>query len=198
MANRYRLVVPITLLLWVSALFVASMMRIWLCGGTAVTRWRHAATSAMLATVATGGSVSSIVLLIAFYGLSRVRTGPILTGIVSSACASASILLLILVLLFTLRIGSSGICILVCVPAGALLCCLIMTMLAILIQTVVVLVTLIRARLLTVFLSCRIVLCTPDVASGGRRIAFVLRIHCLRLECLCGWFSMFLEWFQYG
>jgi hypothetical protein len=78
----------------------------------------------------------------------------------------------------------------VCIACGALLCRLIMTMLAIWIQTVVVLVTLILILLLAIFLSGRIILSAPDIASSSWWIAFVLRIHYLRLECLFGGFSM--------
>lgn len=182
MTDCYRLVMAISLLLWVvCALVVSAVVSIGLYSAAAVAlRW-YAATRSMFASLASSGG-ARIVLLIAFYGLSSVGPSRILARIVlSSSCAS--MLLLILVLRATLRIGASWSCILVCIATGALLCRL-MTVLAILIQTVVVLVTLILTWLLTVILSSRIVLRAPGIARGGWRIAFVLRVHLLRLECL--------------
>ena len=189
MSNGDCLMMTVTLLLWV-VLVVPSVMCIWLYRVASVTRWWNASARAVFATVTSSSSVTMVVLLIAFYWLSRVRTSWIVTGIILSATSCASIVLLILVFLASLGIGSSWCCILVCIACGALLCRLIMTMLAIWIQTVVVLVTLILILLLAIFLSGRIILNAPDIASSSWWIAFVLRIHNLRLECLFGGFSM--------
>jgi len=196
MADRYRLVMAISLLLWVvSALVISTVVSIWLYGAAAVARRWDTAARSVFASLAAG---ARIVLLIAFYRLSSIRASWMLTSIVLSSTSCASILLLVLVFCATLRIGASWICILVCIATAALLCRLIMTMLAILIQTVVVLVTLILTRLLAAVLSCRIVLRAPDIASSGWRIAFVLRVHILRLEYLfrglSRWFGVVSIW----
>jgi hypothetical protein len=189
MADGDCLVMAVTLLLGV-VLVVPAVMRIWLYCASGVTRRWNAPTSAVFATVASSSSVTMVVLLSAFDWLSSVRTARIVAGIVLPATSRASMMLLVLVFLASVSIGASWCCILVGIAGAALLRRLIMTMLAIGIQTVVVLVTLILILLLAVFLSGRTVLSAPDIASSSWRIAFVLRIHNLRLECLFGGFSM--------
>ena len=83
--------------------------------------------------------------------------------------------MLILVFLATLSIGSGWSS--VCIAGGALLSCLIMAMLAIWIQTVVVLVPLLLVRRLASFLGRRVVLSASGVAGSRWWIAFVFVVH---------------------
>lgn len=172
MANRYRLVMTITFTLG-GALFITSMLCIWLNCASSVTRWWNATTT-VFATMTSSISVTTIILVITLYRMSLVGTCR-LTSIVLTSSSSISTRLLILVLLGTLSVSTLCSCILICITIGALLGLL--SMLSIGIQTVVVLVALILIMLLTILLVGRIVLSAPSIASGRRRIAFVFRIH---------------------
>ena len=163
MTNRDRLVVAVTRLLWACRLLPVVRLV-----GTACSPVRWYATS----TLAALGS-SCIVLLIAVNGLPGIRTCWVLAcGL--GAASSAAVMLLILVLLATL--GTTSGCIAILASSG-LLSRLIMARLvgvAILIQTVVVLLTLF---LVSTFLSGGAVLGTPEVAGGCRWVGFVLGVH---------------------